>query len=242
VDLGRRRVLVNIAGFDLEVLEGDRTVMTMRAVVGKAYRRTPVFSSRITDVMFNPPWTVPPKIAGQDILPKIRDDSGYLADNGFRVFDGWGAEARELDPRDIDWWRVRAARFPYRLRQNPGPGNALGRVKFVLPNPFDVYLHDTPDRSLFDRPSRTFSSGCIRIEKPLEFAEYLLRGDPAWPRHRIDTVLATGRTIVAHLANPVPIYVAYGTAWVEGDGTVHFRHDVYGRDARLMAALARQGR
>lgn len=236
-DLGDRYVLVNLAGYELEVVEDGSTVLDMRVVVGRPYRRTPVFSGRMTYLDFNPYWNITPNIARRDILPKIQEDPGYLSAQGIRIFSGWGENASELGPADIDWALLSAKKFPYRLRQDPGPKNALGRVKFMFPNRFNVYLHDTPSRELFARSVRTFSSGCIRLEKPLEFAEYLLADDPSWTRTRIDRVIEAGTTKTVVLKEPIPIHLTYSTVWFGEGGTIHFRDDVYGRDALLRKVL-----
>jgi murein L,D-transpeptidase YcbB/YkuD len=236
-DLGRRYILVNLAGFELDVVEDGRNVLNMRVVVGRPYRRTPVFTGRMTYLEFNPTWTVPPTIARVDILPKLREDPGYLAEENMLVYRGWDADARPLDPTIIDWRAVDPRRIPYRIVQQPGPKNALGRVKFMFPNRFHVYLHDTPSRELFERTVRTFSSGCIRIEKPLEMAEYLLDGDQGWTRERMEAVIAGGKRTAVPLPRPLPVYLTYSTVWVGEGGTVHFRNDVYGRDQLLSEAL-----
>lgn len=239
-DLGRRYVLVNLAGFELDVVEDGRDVLNMRVVVGKPYRRTPVFTDRMTYIEFNPTWTVPPTIARVDILPKLREDPGYLAEENMLVYRGWDADAPPVDPATIDWQAVDPRRIPYRIVQQPGPKNALGRVKFMFPNRFHVYLHDTPSRELFERTVRTFSSGCIRIEKPLEMAEYMLDGQQGWTRERIETVIAGGERTAVPLARPLPVYLTYSTVWVGEGGTVHFRSDIYGRDRLLSEALYAQ--
>lgn len=236
-DLGDRYILVNLAGFEAEVVEDGRVVLDMKVVVGRDYRRTPIFSGRMTYMDFNPFWTVPPKIARQDILPKLKKDAGYLADQGIEVFSGWDSEARKLDPAEIDWLSVESKAFRYKLRQLPGPKNALGRVKFMFPNEFNVYLHDTPSRELFARTVRTFSSGCIRVEKPMELAQYLLRDAAGWSPARIDEVVASGKTTTVTLPVPMPVHLTYSTVWAGEGGTVHFRADVYGRDALLRRAL-----
>jgi len=235
--LGERFILVNIANFELDVVENDQPVMTMRAVVGKNYRRTPVFSDRMTYLVLSPYWHIPQGIAVQDKLPLIRKDPDYLTKENIKVFQGWGAETKEIDPKTVDWSTVTAKNFNYRLRQEPGPQNALGRVKFMFPNKFDVYLHDTPSRELFVKTVRTFSSGCIRIEKPIELAEYLLRDDPKLTREKILTTIDKGVEQTVRLAEPTPIHLLYWTAWVDEDGTVHFRNDIYGRDKLLIEAL-----
>jgi len=172
-DLGSRYILVNIAGFYLDVIENQQPVMDMRIVAGKPYRRTPVFSDKVTYLVMHPYWGVPKSLAIKDILPKVKKDPAFLAQQKFKIFRGRGANTKEIDPGSIDWPSVTSANLNFWFRQEPGPQNALGRIKFMFPNQFDVYLHDTPARELFAKARRDFSSGCIRIEKPLELADYL---------------------------------------------------------------------
>jgi murein L,D-transpeptidase YcbB/YkuD len=167
----------------------------------------------------------------------MRKDPGYAARQRFKIFRGGGADAAPIDPSAIDWSAVTARNFPYRLRQEPGPSNALGRVKFMFPNPFHVYLHDTPSRELFAKTDRAFSSGCIRLEKPLELAEYLLGGDPIWSREKILVAVDTKKEHTVRLSTPVPVYLLYGTAWMNAQGTVEFRQDIYDRDRTLERLL-----
>lgn len=236
-ELGRRYILVNIAAFQLDLVEEGRSVLEMRVVVGKPYRRTPVFSGTMTYLVLNPYWEVPPGIAARDILPEVRKDPAYLRRSGIKVLRGWGSGARELDPAAVDWARLAPGRFPYRLRQEPGPANALGRIKFMLPNPYHVYLHDTPARELFLKESRTFSSGCIRVEKPLELALHLLQGSDLGSPEALAAALGRERSKMVHLPAPLPVHLLYWTAWTREGGSVHFRPDIYGRDQRLQAAL-----
>ena len=184
-DLGERYILINVADFRVGVVEGSREVLSMPAIVGRDYRRTPEFSGKLSYVEINPFWNVPPKLAREDILPKVRKDPFYLADKGIRVFRDWSRGAPEIDPDEVDWSKVKGETMSFKFRQDPGPENALGRIKFMFPNKFDVYLHDTPERWLFSRAVRDFSSGCIRVAKPIELAEYVLRDDPEWGRERI---------------------------------------------------------
>lgn len=237
-DLGRRHVLVNIAGFRLQVVEDGEEVMQMRVVTGRPYRQTPVFSGEISYLVFNPYWYLPHSIATKDKLPEIKKDPGYLAQQGFEVFRGWGADAKPIDPSTIDWSQLSERNFPYRLRQKPGPLNALGQVKFMFPNSHSVYLHDTPTRGLFARADRSFSSGCIRVERPLELAEYLLDDRAQWSAEKIQDVLnaASSAERSVTLRERVPVHLQYWTAWAE-EGTIHFRSDVYQRDEALHQAL-----
>lgn len=236
-DLGRRYVLVNIANFELDVVEEGRIALSMRAIVGRDHRRTPVFSDKMTYIVFSPYWNVPPGIAANDIIPAVRKDPGYLASKNIKVFQGWGADAKAVTPEAVDWSRVNAGSSGYRFRQDPGPNNALGRIKFMFPNKFNVYLHDTPSTELFQKTQRAFSSGCIRIQKPIELAEYVLRGDFKWTRDAILEQIQKWTEHTVPLAEPIPVHLLYWTAWADEDGTVHFRRDIYKRDTKLENAL-----
>lgn len=234
--LGSRYIMVNLAGFRLRVVDHRQTVLSMRVIVGKPYRSTPDFSGRVTYLVFNPGWTVPPTIALDDLLPKERKNPDYLQSVGIQVFSGWGPHAVRLNPADVDWSRYGKGHFPFKLYQPPGPTNPLGRVKFIFPNRFGMYLHDTPSRELFSRNVRTFSSGCIRAAKPLQLAAYLLSdASHTWTVAEVKKAIATGATRSVRLPAAVPIYMVYFTAWADKDGTVHFRDDIYGRDRRLAA-------
>jgi L,D-transpeptidase YcbB len=235
--LGRRYVLVNLPGFDLSMVEDGAQTLRMRAIVGREYRRTPVFSDRISYLEVNPYWNVPDSIARNDILPRVRQNPAYLREQGIRVLSDWSHEATEIDPRQIDWDRVSGARLPFRFRQDPGPLNALGTIKFMFPNRFAVYLHDTPTPELFDRAVRTFSSGCIRVERPYELAARLLAGTGLDSPEAVRDLIATGRTRSVRLPEPVPVHLVYATAWLGDGGVMQFRDDVYGRDEVLVRAL-----
>ncbi|WP_405235148.1 L,D-transpeptidase family protein [Lentisalinibacter orientalis] len=232
--LPRDFVVVNIAGFEVRLVRDGRPAWRSRAVVGRDYRRTPVFRDSIRYLEFNPTWTVPPGILANDILPQVRRDPGYFARKDLTLYD---RDRRQVDPGTVDWPAVTPRSFPYTVVQSPGPRNSLGRVKFMFPNRYAVYLHDTPARELFDRAERSFSSGCIRVERPFELAELLLADQSGWDMAQIDRVLASGETTAVRLAQPMPVLILYGTAWVEADGTVHFRRDIYNRDAKVLEAL-----
>lgn len=235
--LGDRYVLVNIAGYSLQLVENGKRLLEQRVIVGRDYRSTPVFSDRIRYLEFNPTWTVPPTLAVRDQLPQIRNDPQYLQRMGFQVYSGWGAGRETLDPTSVDWQNVTARNFPYRLVQQPGPSNALGQVKFMFPNRFNVYLHDTPARDLFRQSDRAFSSGCVRVEDPLTLAEMLLGADPAWSRSRIDALVASGKTQAVNLRQPVPVHIQYWTAWADENGQLQLRKDLYKRDGPVAMAL-----
>jgi murein L,D-transpeptidase YcbB/YkuD len=236
-DLGQRHIFVNLADQLLKLVDEPRTLLDMPVVIGKPYTRTPIFSHTMTYVEINPFWNVPPSIARNELLPKIRQDAGYLSKNNYVLFSDWSAGAKVLDPHGVDWSQVSAASFPYKIRQDSGDGNALGRVKFMFPNRFNIYLHDTPAKSLFSRSERTFSHGCIRVQDPPLLAEVVLQATEGWSRERIDFAIASGERTIVTLKQPLPVHIAYLTNWVNKDGSVHFRSDVYHRDAALAQAL-----
>lgn len=240
-ELGEEYILVNIAGFSMRVHSYGETVMTQRVVVGTPYRRTPVFTGRMTYLVLNPSWEVPHRLAAQDQLPRIRADVDYLDRMGFAVLQGWGAEERRIDPAEVDWQALSSRNFPFRLRQAPGPENALGQVKFMFPNRHNVYLHDTPARGLFAQEERALSSGCIRIEDPDRLTRWLLseRAEIFSPE-QIEAVLAGGRETTVRLNRPLPVHLLYWTAWVDERGQVQYRRDIYQRDGLLVEALNTQ--
>lgn len=227
-------VIVDIAGFDARYVRDGETLWQARAMVGKPYRSTPVLSAKIRTLVVNPTWTVPLTILENDILPEVRRDRGYLERKELRVFDKSG---HVVDPAAVDWSAYSAGTLPYTLRQGPGPDNPLGRIKFLFPNPHFVYLHDTPSRSLFQRADRAASSGCIRIDRPLELAALLIEGTPDWSRERIEEAIASGRTQAITIARPVPIYLLYWTVGVTADGKIRFKRDVYDRDRAVLNSL-----
>jgi murein L,D-transpeptidase YcbB/YkuD len=235
-DLGPRYVTVNAADATLQVVEDGRTVLGSRVVVGDRQHPTPVVQARLEAVLLNPPWNVPASIAAAEILPRLRENRRYLAENDIVI-----VERGQSDPFGlaVDWSAISAEAFPFRLQQQPGPDNPLGRIKFDLPNRFDVYLHDTPARSLFARPVRTASHGCIRVERADDLAIHVLAdGNGRWTRQSLEEAIADGGSPRIPVARPLPVYILYWTAFVGPDGLVHFRDDVYGRDRRLAAALA----
>ncbi len=233
-----RRVLVNIADFTLDFMEDEDTIIHMRTVVGRDFRQTPVFEAKMTYLVFSPTWTIPPGILRNDVLPAVAKDMAYLAKNNMVVLDRSG---KKIDANSIDWKKARTGNFPYMIRQMPGDNNALGRVKFMFPNKFNVYLHDTPSKNLFDRDNRTFSSGCIRVEQPTELAFHLLQDTVNWnyPTIRQNMGLKNERTVV--LKNPVGVYIYYLTAWGSKEG-VYYRKDIYSRDEELYLALTKQNK
>jgi len=231
--LGQRYVMVNIPAFDLSVIEDGQPVLDMAVIVGRTDRPTPVFSANMRYLVMNPYWYVPRSIAVKDKLPKLREDA-YALGAGMRIYDEQG---NRVDPGEVDWHAVSSRNFSYRLQQSPGARNALGRIKFMFPNRHHVYLHDTPSRYLFKRTRRAYSSGCIRVAKPLELAEYLLKDDSRWSYEKIKARTRGNRKRTVNLPGEVPVYLLYWTAWVDPAGTIHFRDDIYNRDRALSRVL-----
>ena len=236
-DLGDRYILVNIAGFKLSVIENLHRMLEMRVVVGRPYRRTPVFSAKMTYMVINPYWNIPASLVFKDLLPKIQKNDNYLAQKGIKVFKDWSKGAPEIDPETVDWKKIERQNFPYKLRQDPGPRNALGRIKFIFPNKFAVYLHDTPQRSHFNETHRDFSSGCIRTEKPVDLARYLVRDDHQWSEEQLSATIEAGERTVIELQRPISVHLQYWTVWVDENGRLNFRNDIYDRDRLLDQAL-----
>jgi murein L,D-transpeptidase YcbB/YkuD len=236
-DLPAEYVLVDIAGFKVRFYRDGRVIWETRAVVGQPMRMTPIFKSRITYLEVNPSWTVPPTILVEDVLPAIRRDPHYLREKNMRMIDRQG---NPVDQAGIDWSSYRGSGFPYLIRQDPGPENALGRIKFMFPNKHAVYLHDTPGKELFRRTERTFSSGCIRIEDPYGFADLLLEEDPHWNRERIIAAVDSLKTRTIKLRNPVVVILLYWTVDVDDEGTVVFKQDIYDRDPPIIKALGKE--
>jgi murein L,D-transpeptidase YcbB/YkuD len=228
-------LVVNVAGYHAYYVKDGQILWQGRAQVGRPYRQTPIFKAEMTNLVFNPTWTVPPTILINDYLPALRKDPAYVQRKGLKVIDRTG---RVVDPGQVDWSSYSASNAPYLLRQDPGPRNALGRVKFIFPNGHSVFLHDTPNQALFNQTERAFSSGCIRVENALELARLVLNDEVGWNRKAIDKVVESGkiRTILLH--EPIPVLLLYWTAWVGSDGQVNFRYDLYDRDKLVQKGLA----
>ena len=227
-------VVVNIAGFQTYLVKDGEVIWSSRAIVGRPYRKSPVFKANMTYLEFNPTWTVPPGILRNDLLPKIKQNPAYLAEQNFHIVDRKG---QRIDAATIDWATVTPRRFPYTLVQQPGPANALGLIKFMFPNKYHVYLHDTPGRGLFERTERTFSSGCIRVENPFDLAARLLQHNAGWDRQRIDRTVASGKRQAVTLAQPIPVLLLYWTVILDPEGPVRFLPDIYERDGAILTAL-----
>ncbi|MEM9734465.1 MAG: L,D-transpeptidase family protein [Pseudomonadota bacterium] len=229
-NLGTSHLLVNQAGFELFMVKNGKTVDNRRVIVGKPFHQSPMFSDEIIYSEFNPTWTVPASIAGKEMLPKILNNPAYLQDKGYTLYTSWKSGAAPANPFSIDWSTVSAKRFPYRIVQEPGPRNALGQVKFIFPNKFSVYLHDTPSRSLFSRTGRAFSHGCIRVEKPLDFARKIYEHQGGLNPAKVDGIIASKKQTRVNLKRKLPVHLAYFTAWIDENGVPLFFEDVYKRD------------
>jgi murein L,D-transpeptidase YcbB/YkuD len=235
-EFASRAIVVNVPAFRLDAYDAGRRVLSMRVIVGAEleHRRTPIFSDTMRYVQFGPYWNVTRNIARREILPEVVADRAYLARNDFELVRGWGDDAAVVDPWTVSDADLFSGR--YRVRQRPGPLNALGRVKFMFPNDYNVYLHDTPARELFDERVRAFSHGCVRVADPAALAEFVLARRAGWSPSRIRETLAAGERVRVTLADPVPVYLIYLTAF-EQEGALAFRADRYRQDEVLMRAL-----
>lgn len=231
-----RRIEVNIPHFRLRLTDAGRVVQDMAVVVGRTDRQTPMLDVRLVAVQFNPPWGVPDRNAREDLLPRFRREPGRMQALGYRLYQRIDGELTEIDATTVDFSAYSKDRFPFIIRQDPGEANALGRIKFVMPNRDDIFMHDTPDRHLFRRAERAFSSGCIRLERPMDLLAEAFSGMPAWNQERFDRVLDSGVTQGISLVRPIPVRLHYDTVVVEA-GNVVTRRDIYGLDAAYLRAL-----
>lgn len=233
--LGDRHLLVNTAGGYANLFEGGQSTLRIRTIAGRPYRATPSLSSTIKRVVLNPSWGVPHRIATNDLLPMQQRNKAFFKQKGIRVYSTKG----EIDPSSVDWDSLNARHFPYQLRQDPGPTNSMGKVKFVFENNFDVYLHDTPNKVLFELPNRRFSSGCVRVDNALQLAKSIVT-QPSRAATVLDQFSQQQGTVTqtVELQDPLPIYLVYLTAWVDDNGLVHFASDAYGRDSLAAEQMA----
>jgi murein L,D-transpeptidase YcbB/YkuD len=226
-DLEDRYLEVNIPSFTLSVYEGPTILKSYRVIVGKPSDPTPILRGEVSYMELNPYWEVPHQIAAKEILPELKKNSSYLLKNHMELFT---LEGEKIDPDSINWKKIGANNFRFHIHQIPGPWNAVGKIKFAFPNQYSVYLHGTPNQSLFEKDSRTFSHGCIRIEDPLSLAIFLLK-DTDWTEDKIQAAIDTGKTRRIVLKTPMPIYLNYWTVSVDADGSVEYAPDVYQLDS-----------
>lgn len=233
---GGKDIIVNLAGFELQMFENRRLLTRMKVVIGQKYRQTPVTMAQITDISLNPYWHIPESIVREDILPRILDNKNYLLKHHINVYDGWESSSPLVHLSRKNWLALSDHRLPfkYRLTQSPGPKNPLGQVKFEMPGTDGIYLHDTWNKSQFDMNRRILSRGCIRLEEPIRLAALILSRDGGdWSRQKILRSIRTGKTKRFHLKKPITVYLTYQTAWAAENGIVHFVGDIYGRDDHL---------
>lgn len=226
-------VMVNSADFHLHYVENGRNRWETRVIVGQPSRETPVFRATMQGITFNPKWVIPPTILAKDALPALRKSASYLRHKKLKVLD---LNGNVVNPESVQWSQYSAADFPYHLQQSAGDDGALGRIKFLLPNKHIVYLHDTPNKELFEKTTRAFSSGCIRVENPVDLAELVLQDRSRWSRPKLLEAINTGQTRTVSLKKPIPVYILYLTAEPKGDDLL-FRDDVYHRDDKVLKAL-----
>jgi murein L,D-transpeptidase YcbB/YkuD len=227
-------LLVNIPAFKLYVYDNNKLDWSCNVVVGKPGTNTVIFSNEMKYVVFSPYWNVPPGILLHEVLPAMKRNAGYLTRQNMEVVTGSGSP---VNPGSLSWARYSGGNFPYIIRQKPGGKNALGKVKFLFPNEYNIYLHDTPSKGLFGENKRTFSHGCIRVSEPQHLAEWLLRKDSSWTEQKIVAAMNGSKEKFVTLKEKVPVYIGYFTAFVDSNGRLNFRDDVYGHDARLAATL-----
>ncbi len=227
-------LVVNIAGFNVRRLQDGKIIYYSNVIVGKRFHESPIFKGKMTYIEINPTWTLPYSIATKETLPKLKNNPNYLAEKHMVIMDRSG---KILDPSTIDFSQYSTRRFPFTIRQEPGPNNALGQVKFMFPNKYSVYLHDTPARSLFSREARAFSHGCIRLEKKWELLMSLMNQPEVWNMDKINEILKSGKTTRINLPNPIDILILYWTAGADTEDRLFFNKDVYNRDEVVLKAL-----
>ncbi|KGA59809.1 L,D-transpeptidase [Proteus vulgaris] len=233
--IGDTGIWVNIPDFSLYFYANNELILDSKVIVGRPDRKTPIMSSALNNVVVNPPWNVPTSMTRKDIVPRGKADPSYFSRKGYTIYSGWGNDAYPINPYDIDWQNMSASNFPYRIWQAPGPTNSLGRYKFNMPNSDAIYLHDTPNHSLFSKNMRAISSGCIRVNKASQLASILL-GDAGWKQDRIDAALKRGSTQYAPIPERIPVYLYYQTAWVAQENAPQYRADIYGYDKSITNA------
>jgi murein L,D-transpeptidase YcbB/YkuD len=238
-DLAGDHLLVDVAGFTAQLQIGGQRIWASRAVVGRAYRSTPSFRATVQSILINPPWFVPPTILREDVIPAVISNPQYLDLNSMRVMDAVG---REIPPASLDWKRYLNERFPFSVVQSPGGANPLGAFKFEMPNEHAIYLHDTPNRNVFERQTRALSSGCVRVEDAQSLAAILLDDAKHWNADALRAAVGSGQTRRLSVKRRVPVLLVYRTAEVDDEGIVYFRPDLYGRDVGVLEALSTRSR
>ena len=232
-DFKGKYVLVNVPAFQMEVINNNKVDFQMKVIVGKTFNPTPIFSDTMEYIVFRPTWTVPRSIMTKEMLPAIKRNPGYLPARNYQLYTSWDEDAQPIDPYSVTWDSVTVDNWKYRIVETPGARNSLGLVKFIFPNSNNVYLHDTPADYLFSRADRNFSHGCIRVEKPAEFAQYLL----GWDMTRIQESMYEGDSKTILLDKKLPVHIVYWTAWVDHNGELMLLDDLYSRDSPTLEKL-----
>ncbi|RDC63112.1 L,D-transpeptidase family protein [Adhaeribacter pallidiroseus] len=232
-EMERKHIFVNIPAYELYAKDKGKTVFNMRVIVGKVMNSTPIFSDKLEYIVFSPYWYVPYSIIENEMMPHLLADPGWLERMDMEVVQGSGKATTPVDPYSIDWSAITKETFKYAIRQRPGPKNPLGDIKFIFPNEHEVYLHHTAAEQLFNQTQRGFSHGCIRVEKPVQLAEFLLADKPQWTEQTILEAMHAGEEQYENLKEKVPVYIVYFTSWVDDQGGIHFRDDIYGHDKEL---------
>lgn len=237
-DLGNDYILVNIANYQLYGYRNGALELTLPVIVGKLQHQTPVFSDQIKYIDFNPYWNIPPSIAVNEELVNLRKNPQYLIERNIHLFSSWQADAVKLDSSSMDWSQISESQMArFKLRQDPGPSNALGRIKFVFPNTYAVYMHDTPARDLFAKNNRSFSHGCIRVGSPEKLANFILEEQIGFDDSDVGELLDSIERKVVHVEPSLAVHITYQTAWVDKEDRIHFNRDIYGRDKKLNKAI-----
>ena len=231
-----RQLIINIPAYKLYVHNNNEVIFESRVIVGKRKNKTPQLSSELTELVLNPYWHVPTSIASKEIVPLVQEDPDYLYRNNMRLLSKIDNKTQYISPESIDWANIDFANSSIRIRQSPGKRNSLGRIKFIFPNVYNVYLHDTPARNLFNRNQRAYSHGCIRIEDPFGLAELLL-SDAKWSKDDLNYYIQKNRWKTIKLEDPIPIHITYMTVWSDRQGIVHFRPDIYKQDSQIVSNL-----
>jgi murein L,D-transpeptidase YcbB/YkuD len=236
----KRHIIINIPFFTLYFEENGELVFTTPVIVGKPNHPTPIFSDEVEIIVLNPYWNVPKNIVQKEMIPKLIKNPYALERQGIEIYEGWGKNARKIDPASVDWAQYRYSKhLPFRFAQPPGPKNALGKVKFLFPNRFSVYMHDTPTKPLFKRSKRAFSHGCVRLAKPIELLEYFASFEPNVDFEKAERILEGKKNVYIRLKEKVPVDIVYLTAWVDYDGILQFRGDIYGYDKMQLKSYKR---
>jgi murein L,D-transpeptidase YcbB/YkuD len=235
IDWKDELVLVNIANYQLDYMNKSDTAFTAKVIVGKEYNESPTFTAPMSYIVFSPYWNIPSSITNDEIIPSVRKNKGYLAEKNMEVVSNSG---EAVNVKNVNW-NTNGEDFPYRVRQKPGGDNSLGLVKFMFPNDYNIYIHDTPARSLFDRETRALSHGCIRIQNPDQFAKILLH-EKSWTDEKINEAMNQENEEVVELDRKIPVVILYMTFWADDSGIGNFRSDIYGRDEVLLKALKKK--